>query len=1194
MRRWKRPLLILVALTLLAAAAAALFGPGLLRDRATAWVKTETGRSLEIGKVSVNLLALSVEIRDVTLTEADQTTPFVSWERLYVALSPRSLWHLAPVVRELQLDKPAVRIERRPEGRFNFSDLLESKEAEPPPAKGEKPARYSLNNLVIHGGRIEVIDLTLATPATHRVEALELALPFVGNLPYLADRYVKPLLQANINGTPFELKGELKPFADAQEYLLKFKFDGIDLPRYLAYLPQPLPVTVHNGRLDLDLDLSYRTSASVEPVLELAGRIDLTTLDLRERDGRPLLFIPLLEARLAPSHPLDKEFHLALLSVRNPQGWLTRDTAGRWNVSSLGGASSNTVEEDTSDEEVPPPLRLTMDRVRLQDGRLGIRDNQPAGGFATTLNNINLDVDGLTLANDTPFKATLDLASERREHASISGELSLNPFRCDLDVTLTGIPLPPYAPYYLGLYATALQGTADAKAHLKISPEQPLLISAGRMEGRDLSMPFAPEEGLRMSRLVYDGIAFDLGGNRLEIADVTMEGADLRFSRSRQGQWSILSGNFPLLAKLAEPAESAPAPEPEQTPFSYRIGRIALHDAKVDFRDELPAEPTRFSIAGLGVTIRDLASADKTPASFDIQGTFQKKGEFQASGSLLPTVPEVDAKLQLRRIPLVGFAPYLDEKVRVVLIDGALDTSLSAKVTRQGDGWRGRIDGDLGIGRFYCLDADHREDLLRWERLQLGGIDVRLEPLSFKVASIAVNDYYARVLLDEQARLNLVQIFNRHPAADGTAADPAVTESTEPSAAAAVPSSPAAARPEVRIGKITLQGGTVNFTDRHMPKPFSAEMLQLGGRIEGLSSIPGSRAEVDLRGRLRNESPLSIAGTLNPLADPLFLNLKLDFTDIDLSPLSPYSGTYVGYLIERGKLNVALEYLVENGRLKASNKLFLDQFTFGDKVESDKATSLPVRLAVALLKDRKGEIHLDIPVSGNIDDPRFSVWGIVWQIVRNLLVKAVTSPLALLGALGGGGEDFSAIVFPAGSMRLTETEQAKLGKIAGALRDRPELKLEVKGYVDPEQDPEGYRRELLQQKLCREKLIDLRKKQGDAAPADIDAVVVGKEEYPDYLWRVYKATDFPKPRNLIGLVKHLPDEELEKLLLANTRIGTEELTTLAQARAQAVAAALAAGGVPRDRLFLATTEITAMPATEGVSRSRVEFGMAVK
>jgi hypothetical protein len=135
---------------------------------------------------------------------------------------------------------------------------------------------------------------------------------------------------------------------------------------------------------------------------------------------------------------------------------------------------------------------------------------------------------------------------------------------------------------------------------------------------------------------------------------------------------------------------------------------------------------------------------------------------------------------------------------------------------------------------------------------------------------------------------------------------------------------------------------------------------------------------------------------------------------------------------------------------------------------------------------------------------------------------------------------------------------------------------------------------LLQAKIRREKLLDLRKREGDAAPADAETVTVTGEEYPDYLWRVYRQADFPKPRNLVGMVKHLPDPELEKLLLANTKVDTEQLTALAQARAQAVVAALVeTGGIPHERVFLATAEITAKPAAEGVSRSRVEFGMAL-
>lgn len=1187
MRRWQSLLLAIVVLLLMVAGAAALFGPGLLRDRATAWVRAETGRSLQVGEVSVNLLALSVEVRDVILTETDLTTPFVAWDRLYVAISPRSLWHRAPIIRRIQLGKPAVRIERLPDGRFNFSDLFKSKEAEPKPADAGEPARFSLNNLEIDGGRIDFIDRTLAKPVTHHIEQLDLAVPFVGNLPYLADRYVQPLLRATVNGAPLELKGELKPFADRQEYSLQLKLAGLDLPTYLGYFPEALPVTVSKGKLDVDLDLTYRAFDHTAPILELAGRCDLTTLDLRERNGRPLLFLPLLEARLAPSYPLDQKIHLDSVTIHNLQSWIDRNPAGEWNVARLGGQSPSPADVPAKAPAKPSLLQLKIDQLRLENGRLELRDALPAGGFATTLTTIDLDLDDFTLARGTPFKLLLKLASERREQLAINGQVTVSPFALDLAIDARQLPLAAYQPYYRTQTTAVIGGVLDANVRLQTGPEQPLLLKEAGLVLHNLELPLSNGEGFRLRDAALLGGSYDLAANHFEAASLTFNGAEIKFSRDKSGHWSFMDRNYPLLAKLAEPVTATPkepAATPGTKPFSWRLGELVLHDGRMAFRDEQPAEPAHFDIAGLTATVRDLAAPDSVKGSFAVQGSFQQKGQFQLSGTAVPSGPEVSATVQLHRIPLAAFAPYVGEHLRLVLVDGALDADLTTAAAKQGDVWRGRFGGNLGVSRFYCLDATHREDLLRWERLQVSGIDGHFDPFSLKIAAVALNDYYARVLLDEQARLNFASLTVQPPATEtvAIAATPAMATTTAP-------------KPELRIGKVTLQGGRVDFTDRHMAKPFSAEMLQLGGRIEGLSSKPGTLAEVDLRGRLRNESPLTIAGTLNPLADPLFLDLKLDFNDIELSPLSPYSGTYVGYLIERGKLNVALAYHVENGQLNSSNKLFIDQFTFGDAVESDQATSLPVRLAISLLKDRKGEIHLDIPVSGDLDDPRFSIWGVVWQIVKNLLVKAVTSPLALLGALAGGGEDFSAIVFSSGSARLAEPEQAKLAKIADALRDRSDLKIEVKGYIDPELDPEGYRRELLQGKIRREKLIDLRKKLGDAAPTDAATVVVAADEYPDYLWRVYQEADFPKPRNLIGLAKHLPDPELEKLLLANTRVGTEELTALAQTRARAVAAALTGiGGLPRERVFLATTDITAMPATEGVSRSRVEFGMAVK
>jgi outer membrane protein OmpA-like peptidoglycan-associated protein len=400
----------------------------------------------------------------------------------------------------------------------------------------------------------------------------------------------------------------------------------------------------------------------------------------------------------------------------------------------------------------------------------------------------------------------------------------------------------------------------------------------------------------------------------------------------------------------------------------------------------------------------------------------------------------------------------------------------------------------------------------------------------------------------------------------------------------------------VQIDTIILQGGQIDFSDRHLPRPFRADMREVGGRIEGLTSEPGARATVDLRGSLRNQSPLTITGTVNPLVEKLFLDLKLNFTDIELSPLSPYSGTYVGYLIDKGKLNLTLEYFIEDDKLKAKNEVFLDQFSFGGKVESDQATSLPVKLAVALLKDRNGEIHLDIPVSGSLDDPQFSIGGVVWTIIKNLLVKAATSPFALLGALvGGSDEDFSSVSFESGSARLSDAEKDKLQRMAQALTERPGLEVEISGFVDPENDPEGYRKEQLSMQVKHLKYLDLLKQ--DKLPEgtrEVD-VTVSPERYPDYLWEVYKETDFPKPRNFIGMTKKLPVTEMEKLIYASTTVNENDLANLAQDRALAVQNFLAEEGqIAKARIFLKKQDITEAPTPETAPRARVELGATVR
>jgi hypothetical protein len=392
----------------------------------------------------------------------------------------------------------------------------------------------------------------------------------------------------------------------------------------------------------------------------------------------------------------------------------------------------------------------------------------------------------------------------------------------------------------------------------------------------------------------------------------------------------------------------------------------------------------------------------------------------------------------------------------------------------------------------------------------------------------------------------------------------------------------------VRIGKIALQGGNVNFSDFFIKPNYSANLTGIGGGVTEMT--PEKAGDVELRGKIDNAAPVEILGRVNPLAVDLFLDMKGSARDIELPPLSPYAVKYAGYGIERGKLSVNVKYAVESRKLVAENQIYLDQLTFGERVESPTATKLPVTLAVALLKDRNGVIDINLPISGSLDDPQFSLGGIIVKVIVNLIVKAVTAPFALLGSLFGGGEELAYLEFAPGSAALAGGEQAKLKNLAKALTERPGLKLDISGRAAPEADREGLKRASIDGKVRAQKFNDLRR--AGAAPASADALTVEPAEYEKYLRRAYGEEKFPKPRNLIGLAKDLPVAEMENLMLAHAQVAEDDLRLLANARAQAAKEWLVAEGkVPAERVFLVAPKLGAEGIKDKGKPTRADFAL---
>ncbi len=683
-------------------------------------------------------------------------------------------------------------------------------------------------------------------------------------------------------------------------------------------------------------------------------------------------------------------------------------------------------------------------------------------------------------------------------------------------------------------------------------------------------------------------------------------------------------------ARTKEPASPAPAPPPER-PWRLQVGDLQVAGSQVELIDTQRARDTDIKLADIRLQARDLSFEAGTPlsgkpresvraGSLSLNARLNSAGQIALKGPLQLQPLRAQFEVEARAIDILPFQSYFTQRLNALVTQGEVEA-------------QGRLDLDLGSGnpvsyagsvglqRFASVTKAANDDLLKWRSLRLSRMAFALEPFKLDLGDIDLEDFYARLIISPQGRFNL-QDLAAAPGpeqAAGGMATPAQTPAQGPTqmqsaaqpqapatrpapaqpapavqqqalgegptavpqaAPAAPPAAAAAAQPPanplpVRIGRITLARGQIDFSDFFVKPNYSAKLTDMSGEIGELT--PERAGAVRLSGRVDGTGTLAIEGQINPLIRNLFLELKANATDIDLPRLSPYSGKYVGYGIEKGKLSAKVSYRVENRQLQAENNIILDQLTFGEKVDSPTALKLPIQFAVSLLKDRNGVIDVNLPIGGSLDAPDFSISGLVMRMIGNLIVKVITSPFTFLASLAGGPQqELSTLAFDNGQAALTAPTLERLQTLAKVLADRPGLKLDMGGRADPIEDAPLLRKQAFERLLKAQKVRE--SVRGNVA-TDLEAVTLTAEEYPRYLTLAYQRASFDKARNLVGMQKALPIPEMEKLLNDNLKIGDAELLNLANRRAQAAKDWLAESGkISTDRLF-----ITA-PRLEGKAR----------
>ena len=1080
-------------------------------------------RPVSLQRVSINPYALSLTLEGLKIGERvkdsdnaapgvkSEAKPFVAFDRLYLNLESTSLFRGGFVLGEIQLINPRISLIRYAEQRYNFSDLLDAA-LSAPPSEGPSP-RFSLNNIQISGGSVEFDDQPFSEQ--HTLSDIQLALPFVSNMAYAVNSFVEPAFSAKVNGAPLALKGRSKIFADSLESEVAFDIDGLKLADFLDYSPVPLALKMRSGTFDSRLKLVFSQEKKQPATLTLSGGVDLRDLQLVDAEAKPLLGFKHLELKLTGADLLRQRFEIERFALHAPTVHARVDRQGNVNWLSVLSKAQGIDPGPQVPATKPAATAPTADKQRATDAE---RQSKPESKTAQT--------PSWSLAEAKVSGGSVEWYDESH-----------------------GVPF------------NARVGEIDFSA-------RSLHSEAGKPGEFDVSWQMLAGDWLKVDRFAIREAKLDLGARAVHLSEVEAKGAQALFRRLADGRVDWIK---PPALRAAQASQQTAS-----TPWALSIGKYAGEGIGLRFEDMTLKPVAVQTVDGLSFLLENVSTAPGERAAVSTRFKINRKGEVALKGGVVLQPLQADVAIDAKAVELLPLQPYFGQFLNVDVTRGQVTVGGDLKVAdvSKGKGTSPDVSigfsGNVTVGDFQAVDKLNSADFLRWKSFHFGKIDVQTAPQSLSIGDIALSDFFARVIVSPDGKLNLMQIVRREGEAPSEIVpseakpSPTASQSDDGKAVAPVAHERAPLMP-MKIGKITLQGGTVRFSDNFIKPNYTANLRQIGGRVSGLSTEPGSVASLELRGSYDNIAPLNVTAKINPLAAKPYLDLQADVKGIEMTSFSSYSGKYAGYAIDKGKLSLFVNYKIENDQLAAENRLFIDQFTFGERVDSPDATNLPVNLAVSLLKNRNGEIDLNLPISGSLNDPQFSVGGLIVKVIVNLFAKALTSPFALLSAAFGGGEEFSSVDFVPGFARLDDAAIKRLESLAKAMVDRPAIKLEIEGNVVPDVDREGLKRALLEQRVRAVKREELTRK--GVETESLDAIQISDKEYPILLERVYGAAKFPKPRNMVGLVKSLPVDEMEKLLLTNTVVGDQELRDLGTARASSVRDWLLERSVPAERIF---------------------------
>jgi hypothetical protein len=969
--------------------------------------------------------------------------------------------------------------------------------------------------------------------------------------------------------------------------------------------------------------------------------LDVARVALPDADGKTMLSFGRLHVglQLATLWRLGPSFREIILT--QPYVRVVIRPGGAVNLADLGKGFPPAPPQP---QKKSAPLRLYIGRLAVISATTVFEDRTRATPFQAEFTPLAFELRDFSTTAATGNRYGLSADSPEGERLLWSGTLHLEPLSSlgtfeivDLKARTVWNYLRQSLPFEIDSGTIGIKGSYDLSGTggaLGLSVD----VRSTIVKGLGLKPKGGAQNYVEVGGIEVDDTRLDLARHSVNVAKVAVSGGDVRAWINEQGRLNLLEltgspASAPTTSppQPASPEAASPQPPPSvgsavasrssgASQWTVAVPDITASGFRISAEDRQVSPAATLLLAPLNVHVAGFNTSPEDTLDITLDCGVNPLGKLDARAKLTPRSGALTAHVETEKLALTALQPYIAHYTSMTLLKGTLNAKLD--IERQADG-AFALNASTHVLDLRTVDNALKLDFIKWKDLRVANLRYRSSPQALRIGSITALEPYVRMVIAPDRSVNIKQVLTpsgaapKKSAADAHkgAADAAQRTAVDHASAATTPESDAAGPSVSRkasgrgrkavaqtatapagpitpfpmsIGAVRVVNGSANYSDLWIKPSFAIGIQSLGGTVSGLSSDPQSRAKVDLKGKVDRYSPIEIAGNVNLLSAALYTDVKMSFQDLDLTVVNPYSGHFVGYRITKGKLSVDVSYKIEQRKLTAAQHFVVDQLELGDRVDSPDAVHLPLKLAVALLKDRNGVIDLDLPMSGSLDDPKFRIGPIIWKMFVNLIVKAATAPFALLGHLFGGGEHMNVVEFAAGSAELDKPAQDQLAAVAKSLKERPQLKIDVPIVYSAGLDrPRIAATRLRSELLAREQTTREGRKHPDTAG---ELALADPEKHFRLLVEQYQADlgkDTPLPPTVVAVqqAKHKEtppydpaNSDLSAALIDHIQVPDSDLEALGKERAQAIQGALVSGGqVEAARVFIVNPQAKPEP-----------------